>query len=997
MITLTDIIQQSLAGIVETLVDTEHRDGWQFDQKPDNRLTPQITSLKEEYGEFKLVVKLALASYFLSFLVLFFQKKGPVRPADMVVDDQLASLLTFLAEIFLKEDRHYQAPAQSQSGSPATIDFLNRWLTGNTPFSAGQAKNNLILDLLIRHDQLQQTRLSSKVMNDIRYLVYSLAMQEKKLSDNEKELLDFLERETGKIKVLIGDDSSVSIEKYAESVEKQQTGKLLGEAKSELEELIGLQSIKHEIHRLEAFLKIQKKREALGLAVTDVTLHFVFNGNPGTGKTTVARILGKLFKGLGFLEKGHIVETDRSGLVAEYLGQTAVKTRNKAESALDGILFIDEAYSLSRSSTGGGETDNYGHEAIETMLKFMEDNRKRLVVVVAGYPQLMADFIDTNPGLKSRFTRYLTFEDFQPVELCRIIQLLAAKAQYRFNVDALSTIGHILSEAFTQRTEGFGNARFVRNLFEETVQNQAMRLSAGQKELAKEALMAIEKEDIPKKIDGIDLSGIDLSLELPLCSECPDPPFICSSGKKKGSSYQTFNDKSIDEWCQDYPLLRDLIAYRETIWFNPKIENGGHSPAESCPDPNDIDEAANRLDRFRPFIARVFPETQPDNGLIESPLRPIPAMQQTLAIRTGQTLKGQLFLKCDNLLPISGSVKARGGIYAVLKYAETVALADGFIQREDDYSVLAEEKARKLFGNHCIAVGSTGNLGLSIGIIGACLGFRVTVHMSADARQWKKELLHNQGVEVVEHQGDYSQAVAAGRQQAALDSQCFFIDDENSIDLFLGYAVAARRLQAQLAERAVQVDGNHPLFVYLPCGVGGGPGGITFGLKQIYGDNVYCFFAEPTHSPCMLLGMYTGLHEKVSIKDFGLDNETAADGLAVSRPSGFVGKIMVPLLDGIFTVDDREMYRLLALLADTEKIRMEPSALAGMPGVARICSSPFFLQKHGLPEKMANATHIVWGTGGSMVPDSEMEEYYRKGKALVSDPESGQLTQNAKI
>jgi len=255
--------------------------------------------------------------------------------------------------------------------------------------------------------------------------------------------------------------------------------------------------------------------------------------------------------------------------------------------------------------------------------------------------------------------------------------------------------------------------------------------------------------------------------------------------------------------------------------------------------------------------------------------------------------------------------------------------------------------------------------------------------MSADAKQWKKDLLRSKGVNVIEYEADYSKAVEEGRRQADADPSCYFVDDENSHDLFLGYAVAASRLQKQLEELEIIVDEEHPLFVYLPCGVGGGPGGVAFGLKLLYKDNVHCFFAEPTHSPCMLIGLMTGLHDKIAVQDIGIDNVTDADGLAVGRPSGFVGKTMEPFLSGDYTVSDEELYRLLKELADTENIYLEPSALAGMIGPVRVCKEDAYLQKQQLMEKMQKGTHIVWGTGGSMVPEDVMNGYYKTGEALT--------------
>lgn len=434
---------------------------------------------------------------------------------------------------------------------------------------------------------------------------------------------------------------------------------------------------------------------------------------------------------------------------------------------------------------------------------------------------------------------------------------------------------------------------------------------------------------------------------------------------------------------QEQLLLNRLSNYQEVYWSNGKLEKYQTGIEKCTLTWNDVDDAEKRLERFAPYIAKVFPETQNTGGIIESPLVKIPSMQQKMEQDIGQRISGDLWLKCDSHLPISGSIKARGGIYEVLKHAEKLALSQRLLTMDDDYSVLDSDQFRSFFSQYSIAVGSTGNLGMSIGIMSAKLGFNVTVHMSADAKQWKKDLLRSKGVTVVEYESDYSKAVEEGRRQAEADPSCHFIDDENSQDLFLGYATASLRLKNQLQELKIAVDENHPLFVYLPCGVGGGPGGVAYGLKLLYKDNVHCFFAEPTHSPCMLLGMMTGLHDQISVQDIGLDNLTDADGLAVGRPSGFVGKIIEPFLSGIYTVSDVRLYKLLKDLADSENIYLEPSALAGMIGPVWLAGEASdYLSRYGLSEKFSQGTHIVWATGGSMVPKEMMKQYYQKGVNL---------------
>lgn len=437
----------------------------------------------------------------------------------------------------------------------------------------------------------------------------------------------------------------------------------------------------------------------------------------------------------------------------------------------------------------------------------------------------------------------------------------------------------------------------------------------------------------------------------------------------------------INKLKNDYPLVRDLVDLKEVVWFNPNVTSTDQGLPYVGLTQNDVMDAQARLQRFAPYLMKAFPETASTEGIIESAVVDTPQMKEALEKRYNTLIEGQLRLKKDSHLPISGSIKARGGIYEVLTHAEKLAIEAGLLTTEDNYEKLFSDEFRKFFSQYSIAVGSTGNLGMSIGIMSAKLGFSVSVHMSADARQWKKDKLRAHGVNVVEYEQDYSIAVEQGRKEAEKNPRCFFIDDENSKTLFLGYAVAGLRLKHQFETLNIPVDSEHPLFVYLPCGVGGGPGGVAFGLKLAFGDAVHCLFAEPTHSPCMLLGVYTQLHDGISVQEVGIDNITAADGLAVGRASGFVGRAMERLIDGYYTIDDQELYNLLSLLNKEEGIQLEPSALAGMTGAIHVSQAKDYLQGLSLDsQKMHNATHLVWATGGGMVPTDEMQKYLAQGE-----------------
>lgn len=424
--------------------------------------------------------------------------------------------------------------------------------------------------------------------------------------------------------------------------------------------------------------------------------------------------------------------------------------------------------------------------------------------------------------------------------------------------------------------------------------------------------------------------------------------------------------------------LEKLKNKEEFFWKNPKLGNKSEEDFDLSFD--GVIEAELLLKKFAPFIMKKFPETIERDGIIESELTEIPNMKKILNEKYKSDVPGKIFLKQDNELAVAGSVKARGGIYEILKYTKELLVENKIIDEDDDYSVIVSREVYDFLSKYTIQVGSTGNLGLSIGIISRTLGFKVVVHMSRDAAQWKKELLRSYGAEVIEYEGDYGKAVERGRRLSEENPYSYFVDDENSKNLFYGYAVAAIRLEKQLEELNVKVDEDNPLFVYIPCGVGGAPGGIAYGLKEMFGENVHIFFVEPTNSPCMLLGMASGKHRDISVFDIGLSGLTEADGLAVGRPSGFVGKVMDEILSGVFTIDDEYLFEYMNDLYSSENIFIEPSAASSFQGVGRLYNDEEFQSyiNQNVKTKQENINHILWSTGGSLVPMSVREKLLKK-------------------
>lgn len=426
-------------------------------------------------------------------------------------------------------------------------------------------------------------------------------------------------------------------------------------------------------------------------------------------------------------------------------------------------------------------------------------------------------------------------------------------------------------------------------------------------------------------------------------------------------------------------ISEQLQKLEPVLWFNPKITTT-NSLKNVTLKKEDIFKANELWQRFSPFLQLKFPELQeyPDPS-IESPVKKIGEMEKVLNERYTANIEN-LYIKCDHELPIAGSIKARGGFYEVLYYAEKLAMEHDLIHVTDPYEKFASNEMKEFFSQYTIGVGSTGNLGLSIGIMSAALGFNVSVYMSADAKKWKKDLLREKGAIVHEFSGDFGEAITKGRQLTNENPKGYFIDDEDSEQLFIGYSTAAIELQKQLKDLNIKVDEKNPLFLYLPCGVGGSPGGITFGVKQILGDHVHCFFVEPTECPSLLLGLATGKRDKISVHDIGISNRTEADGLAVGAPSKFATIYNEQLVSGIYTIEDDQLFEQLAFLKDSENIFVEPSATSGLLGPVHVLQSNYLEERNINPQQV---THMVWSTGGNLVPEEDREKFYQRGKVLA--------------
>ena len=415
-----------------------------------------------------------------------------------------AAMLRFIAEI---PSRDVLSIGKASAEAALNIGHKNRSFAEGTP---------LLLRCCIAMDDKDGTNTAQQFVDGVTGLLYAAAEADGDLSGNELSFITgyagslrtfLLTRAAGRHQGAQGatlrndtpkkDEAAAQTAKAEKPAKGEESEKTLDELMEELNSLIGLEDVKEEVSSLINLIKVRKMRQAHDLKVMDMSFHMVFTGNPGTGKTTVARLVAKIYKQLGFLSKGQLIETDRSGLVADYVGQTAGKVTEVVNSALGGILFIDEAYALARK----GMENDFGREAIDTLVKLMEDNRDDLVVIVAGYTDEMHDFLTSNPGLISRFNKYIDFKDYTDEELVAILHMNAGRQGYEVAPEAEAVVRDMLTAMTLSERLDFGNARGMRNTLEKLVQAQANRIANVQGEITREMLIAITEEDARAALD----------------------------------------------------------------------------------------------------------------------------------------------------------------------------------------------------------------------------------------------------------------------------------------------------------------------------------------------------------------------------------------------------------------------------------------------------------------------------------------------------------------
>ena len=413
-----------------------------------------------------------------------------IGPAASILKDAYVCLAgSFYGESYFVLDRagiekedYSAADSEAECFLADTVDVVTEKAAPLSYMSGGCST----LRLLAQYDAAAGTAHSSHMVSVLTRVCTLLARADTLVTHSEQETLTQIE---AFLRSSLGESASQRNDSGCKEGAGRASIAPREDPMKALARLTGLASVKQEVADLYSFLSVQRIREDRGMAPASISRHLVFYGNPGTGKTTVARLLSGIYAGLGFLSKGHLVETDRSGMVAGFVGQTAIKTREACEKALGGVLFIDEAYTLA------GKDQDYGQEAIDTILKFMEDNRDDLVVVVAGYPDKMAGFLDSNPGIRSRFTRFMNFQDYSPEELSSIFAGFCKDGGFTLTDGASAQAGSIFEEQFIQRDKTFGNARFARNLFEQCLVRHARRITkAG--DITDGMLTTLEEADV---------------------------------------------------------------------------------------------------------------------------------------------------------------------------------------------------------------------------------------------------------------------------------------------------------------------------------------------------------------------------------------------------------------------------------------------------------------------------------------------------------------------